>query len=176
MAAGVLLLATAVIWGAAPTAPAPILIGVIVMLRSDGQSPGQAASDRLLGALAGGAAAVLAAGLVELAPTLLVLAAVTLAVSRLIARQVATTGRRRAAASKALNAMAILQGQGLSALYDDTDERFWLRLGSVLIGIGIATVALLLIEQLRRAGRGSAGPDRLRGKPSIQGPQTDARI
>jgi len=86
-----------------------------------------------------------------------VLATATLAVSWLIARQLAGDRRWRGAASKALNAMAILQGQGLSALYDDADERFWIRLGGVMIGIAMASVALLLIEGQRRGSDTTPG-------------------
>jgi hypothetical protein len=73
------------------------------------------------------------------------LAAATMLCVWPIALAAAKGGRWRGAAAKALIAMALLHGQGLSDLYEDTDERFATRVLGVIAGllVGAAAVAAL---------------------------------
>lgn len=144
VAALALLLVTAAAWAAETDALLPFVASVIVLLRADGGLR-SSARDRLGGALAGGALALAATLLTELSPSLAMLAAATMLCVWPIARAAAEAGRWRGAAAKGLIAMALLHGQGLSELYEDTDERFGIRLAGVIAGllVGAALVALL---------------------------------
>lgn len=152
VAALALLLVVAAAWAAEPAGLLPFVVSVIVLLRADGGLH-SSARDRLLGALAGGALALAATLLTELSPSLLMLGVATMLCVWPIARAAAEAGRWRGAAAKALIAMALLHGQGLSELYEDTDERFGIRLFGVIAGlaVGAAVVALL-----RRRADGAA--------------------
>jgi len=134
------------VWAVEPASPVPLLVSVIVLLRAEG---GLAASrtDRLVGALAGGALALAATLLTELSPSLPMLAMATLLCCWPIALAAAAGGRWRGAGEKALIAMAVLHGQGLSDFYEDTDERFGMRLFSVLVGLAIGAVLVALLRR-----------------------------
>jgi len=134
------------VWAAELAAPVPLLISVIVLLRSEGGLRASG-SDRLGGALAGGGAALAATLLTEMSPTLPVLALATLLCCWPLAVAAAAGGRWAGAGAKGLIAMAILQGQGLSELYADTDERFALRLVSVLFGLAIGALVLAVLAR-----------------------------
>ena len=64
-----------------------------------------------------------------------------------LVRRIAAGGPRRAVAQKSLNAVAILLGQGLSTLYDDTDERLGIRIAGVVIGLVYAALVLMLVRR-----------------------------
>ena len=161
-AAAALLAVVIAVWASQPANAAPILVSVIILLRADGGVLGSA-TDRLLGALAGGVLAAGATLAVEMAPTLPVLVAATLAFCWPAARGIAAGGRWEGASAKALNALAILQGQALSRFYADVDEGFGIRLGGVLLGLGAAFLLILLLRgeaPSRRAARCPATADR----------------
>jgi uncharacterized membrane protein YccC len=128
-------------------APGAVLVSVVVALRPDAIASEQVIRDRFIAAIVGGAAALLAWEAIWLAPGLPVLAAVTLLLAWLIALRIVAMGADRSAAMKSLNALAILLGEGLSLLYEDTDERLWTRLGGVILGITYAAVVLSLFRR-----------------------------
>lgn len=140
--AGVLMLAVLLVWVHEPKAAAPILFSVIITLRADGEPPGQIISDRFLGAILGGAAALLTMSLSSLAQSLLTLALAALACAFPLALLAARRGRWSGVGFKGLKAMAILTGQGLSVLYEDTASQFWTRFGGVMLGLGFVAVML----------------------------------
>jgi hypothetical protein len=150
VSAAVLLLAVLVVWANEPKAAAPILFSVIITLRSDGEPPGRIIVDRFLGAAVGGAAALLATSIGALAPSLPVLFIASLTCAYPLALQAARGGRWGGMAMKGLKAMAILTGQGLSVLYEDTADQFETRFGGVILGLGFVALALLVL------GRGGA--------------------
>lgn len=145
-AAAVLLLAVLLVWLQEPKAAAPILFSVIITLRSDGEPPGQIIADRFLGALLGGAAALVATSIAALSASLPLLFAASLACAWPLALQVGRGGRWGAMAMKGLKAMAILTGQGLSLLYEDTADQFWTRFGGVILGLAFVAAALVVLR------------------------------
>jgi hypothetical protein len=158
VAGGVLLLAVVLVAAIQPPAPGAALVGVVIALRPDRVEPARVIHDRVLAAIIGGAAAALAWQAVWVAPDLAVFGAVVLALAWLIALRIATPGPGRGLAMKSLNAFGILVGQGFSVFYDDTDERLWVRIAGVLIGVTYAGLALML---LRRAS--ALAPAKLEG-------------
>ncbi|WP_270934596.1 hypothetical protein, partial [Falsiroseomonas oryzae] len=150
-AAGVLLLAVVLTAGFQPPAPGAVLVGVVIALRPDRVSPRRVIRDRILAAFIGGAAAALAWQAVWLAPDLAVFGTVTLALAWFIAVRIVVPGPRRGVAMKSLNAFGILVGQGFSVFYDDTDERLWVRIAGVLVGVTYAAIALTLLRARPRA-------------------------
>ena len=156
VSAAVLLLAVLMVWANEPKAAAPILFSVIITLRSDGEPPGQIIRDRFLGAALGGVAALLATSIGAISQSLPVLFAASLACAYPLALQAARGGRWGGMAMKGLKAMAILTGQGLSVLYDDTADQSLTRFGGVLIGLVFVATALVVLGG-RRALRGDQG-------------------
>lgn len=155
-AALALLVVVLAAWAAEPAALLPFVVSVIVLLRADG-GLASSARDRLAGAFLGGVLALAATLLTELSPSLLMLGVATLLCVWPIALAAAEGGRWRGAAAKALIAMALLHGQGLSELYEDTDERFGIRVLGVITGllVGAAVVAVL-----RRPATARPAPER----------------
>ncbi len=149
-AATTLLLAVLLATKLEPPAIGAALVGVVITLRPDIVQPRQIIRDRLLAALVGGAAAVLAWEMTWLAPSLGVLAASTLLMAWLIARRIVLRDALSGAAAKSLNAFAILVGEGFSVFFDDTDERVWTRIVGVVIGVTYVALALSLRASLAR--------------------------
>jgi len=149
-AALVTALAAWLVWVYEPPAPAAVLIGVIITLRA-GPLPGiSVVRDRFGAALIGGAAAVLTVTVLTVAPVLPVLFLVLLSLAFALARPVAAHGAASALAMKSLNALAILVAEGYSPLFEDTEERLWIRIVGVLVGLLYASLALALLA--RREG------------------------
>lgn len=145
LSAAVLLLAVLMVWAGEPKAAAPILFSVIITLRSDGEPPGQIIRDRFLGAGLGGIAALLVTSIGALAQSLPVLFAASMACAYPLAWWAARGGRWGGMAMKGLKAMAILTGQGLSLIYDDTADQSLTRFGGVLVGLVFVALALLIL-------------------------------
>ncbi|WP_237213677.1 DUF2955 domain-containing protein [Falsiroseomonas oryziterrae] len=151
VAAGVLLLAVVLTAGFQPPAPGAVLVGVVIALRPDRVPPRRVIGDRILAAFIGGAAAAIAWQAVWLAPDLAVFGTVTLALAWCIALRIVAPGAMRGVAMKSLNAFGILVGQGFSIFYDDTDERLWVRIAGVLIGVTYAAIALAVLRGIPRS-------------------------
>lgn len=143
------------VWIYEPPAPGAVLIGVLIALRADPSPVRTVARDRLVAALAGGAAAVAAATLVALAPVLVMLFLALLLLAWPFAASIAAAGPWRGAALKSLNAFAILTAEGFSPLFEDTEERLGIRLVGVVVGLLYASAALWLLAP---RGRPVASP------------------
>ncbi|MEJ0015457.1 MAG: hypothetical protein WDN25_02640 [Acetobacteraceae bacterium] len=126
-----------------PPAPGAVMIGVIIVLRADGETAANVIRDRLVAALLGGATAVVVWEVLWLAPSLPILATVVLLAAWPFARWVADGGPGAGIALKSLNVLAILLGEGFSVFYQDADDRVWTRIAGVVIGLSY--VALVLI-------------------------------
>ena len=135
-------------------APGAIIVGIIIVLRSDGGSAYGVILDRLIAALMGGAMALAVWELIWVAPTLPVLVASLLLAAWLFARRIVEDGPGTGLATKSLSVLAILIGEGFSILYEDADDRFGTRLAGVMIGL--AYVALVVQLTRRRNGRMAA--------------------
>jgi hypothetical protein len=142
VAAAALLLAVILTATMQPPAPGAVMIGIIIVLRADGEVVGNVISDRFFGAMFGGAAAVVVWEVLWLAPTLPVLASIVLLAAWPFARRVAAGGPGHGVALKSLNVLAILLGEGFSVFYEDADDRIWKRLAGVIVGL--IYVALVL--------------------------------
>jgi hypothetical protein len=138
-------LACYLVWIYEPPAPGAVLVGILITLRAD-DSPGvSVARDRVIAALVGGGAAVAAATLVALAPTLPMLFLAVLVLAWPFALRASRGDAWRGAALKTLNVLAILVAEGFSPLFEDTEERLWIRIAGVLVGLAYATLALALL-------------------------------
>jgi hypothetical protein len=148
--AGALALLLAVILVAAtrPPAPGAVLIGVIIVLRADGETAANVIRDRFVAAVVGGAAAVLVWEVLWLAPTLPVLATVVLLAAWPFARRIAAGGPGVGVAMKSLNVLAILMGEGFSIFYADADDRIWTRLAGVVLGLSYAALVLIFTRAI----------------------------
>src|SRR5215471_6503653 len=114
--AGALALQLAVILTAMmkPPAPGAVMIGVIIVLRADGETAVNVIRDRFVAAVLGGAVAVLVWEVLWLAPSLPVLATIVLLAAWPFARRVAAGGPGAGIAMKSMNVLAILIGEGFS--------------------------------------------------------------
>ena len=130
-------------------APGAVIVGIITVLRTDGESAYGVILDRFVAALMGGAMALAVWEMIWLAPSLPVLAASLLLASWLFARRIAEGGPGAALGTKSLSVLAILIGEGFSIFYEDTDDRFGTRLAGVMIGL--AYVALVIRIAPRRS-------------------------
>ena len=139
-----------------PPAPGAVIVGIIIVLRADGQAAGRLIRARFLAALAGGAAGVVVWEVVWIAPTLPILAVTVLFAAWLFARRIAAGEADSLMAAKALNVLAILLGEGLPVFYEDADDRIWTRLAGVIIGL-LYVAAILRIAD-RESHGGSARP------------------
>jgi hypothetical protein len=149
-ASAVLMLAVLLVWTYEPRAAGPLLLSVIITLRADGEPAVQIIPDRLLGAVLGGTAALVVSTMSTISTTLPVLATASLACAFPLALLAARRGAWSGVGFKGLTAMAILTGQGLSLVYEDTADQFWTRFGGVILGLGFV-VAMLLLAAGRRA-------------------------
>ena len=130
-----------------PPAPGAALIGVIIVLRADGETAANVIRDRFVAALLGGTTAVVVWEILWLAPSLPVLATATLLAAWLFARRIAAGGPGVGVAMKSLNVVAILMGEGFSVFYDDADDRVWVRISGVIIGLVYAALVLALTSR-----------------------------
>jgi hypothetical protein len=134
------------VWIIGPPAPGAVLVSVVIGLRPGGEPPERTLRDRFDAALLGAGLAIVGTALIELAHSLIVLPLAVMVVTWPLARRIAAGGPSRAVAQKSLNAVAILLGQGLSTLYDDTDERLGIRIAGVVIGLIYAALVLMLVR------------------------------
>ena len=149
-AAIALLLAVALTAAMQLPAPGAIIVGIIIVLRSDGGGAYGVILDRLIAALMGGAMALAVWEIIWVAPTLPVLVASLLLAAWLFARRIVEDGPGTGLATKSLSVLAILIGEGFSIFYEDADDRFGTRLAGVMIGL--AYVALVVRLTQRRNG------------------------
>ena len=180
LAAALALTAAWAVWIIGPPAPAAVLVSVVIGLRPDGEPPGRTLRDRFDGALLGAGLAIVGTALIELAHSLIVVPLAVMVVTLPLARRIAAGGPSRGVAQKSLNAVAILRssstlltteyrvaqkslnavaillGQGLSTLYEDTDERLGIRIAGVVIGLIYAALILRLVRG--RTARAAALP------------------
>jgi hypothetical protein len=153
-AASALLLAVVIIAALQLPAPGAIIVGIVIVLRSDGGSAYGVILDRLIAALMGGAIALAVWEIIWVAPSLPVLAVSVLFAAWLFARRFAEGGPDAGLALKSLNVLAILIGEGFSIFYEDADDRFGTRLAGVMIGLAYVAVVVQLAQ--RRNGRVAA--------------------
>ena len=129
-------------------APGAVIVGIITVLRSDGESAYGVIWDRLIAALMGGAMALAVWEIIWVAPSLPVLAFSILIAAWLFAQRIAEGGPDMGLAMKSLSVLAILIGEGFSNIYEDADDRFGTRLAGV--AIGLLYVALVVWLARRR--------------------------
>ena len=150
-AAAALLLAVVLTAAMQLPAPGAIIVGIVIVLRSDAEGAYGVILDRLLAAFMGGAMAVAVWEIIWVAPALPVLAASVLFAAWLFSRRIAEGGPDANLAVKSLNVLAILIGEGFSVFYEDADDRFGTRLAGVMIGLAYVTIVMVLLP--RRSGR-----------------------
>src|SRR5262249_15926595 len=97
-----------------PPAPGAVMIGVIIVLRADGETTANVIRDRFIAALVGSTTAVFVWEILWLAPSLPVLTTIVLFASWLFAARIAAGGPEVGVAMKSLNVLAILMGEGFS--------------------------------------------------------------
>lgn len=153
-AAVALLLAVAFTAALQLPAPGAIIVGIIIVLRSDGGGAYGVVLDRLIAALMGGAMALAVWEIIWVAPSLPVLAASLLLAAWLFSRRIVEGGPGSGLATKSLSVLAILIGEGFSIFFEDADNRFGTRLAGVMIGL--AYVALVVWLAQRRNGHMAA--------------------
>lgn len=153
-ASGALLLAVVLIASVQLPAPGAIIVGIVIVLRSDGESAYGIILDRLIAALMGGAMALAVWEIISIAPSLPVLALSLLFAAWLFARRFVEAGPDAGLALKSLSVLAILIGEGFSIFYEDADDRFGTRLAGVVIGLTYVAVIVWLV---RRRQDGDAG-------------------
>ena len=134
-----------------PPAPGAVMIGVIIVLRADGESAENVIHDRFVAALLGGATALIVWEVLWLAPSLPILATVVLLAAWPFARRVAAGGPNAGLAMKSLNVVAILMGEGFSVFYEDADDRIWTRIAGVVIGLCYAALVLIFSRAVAAA-------------------------
>jgi hypothetical protein len=153
-AAVALLLAVAFTAALQLPAPGAIIVGIIIVLRSDGGSASGVVLDRLIAALIGGAMALAVWEIIWVAPSLPVLTASLLFAAWLFSQRIVEGGSDAGLVMKSLSVLAILIGEGFSIFFEDTDDRFSTRLAGVMIGL--AYVALVVWLAQRRNERMAA--------------------
>ena len=158
-AAAALLFAVILIAAMQLPAPGAIIVGIVIVLRSDGSTAYGILLDRLIAALMGGAMALAVWEIVWVAPSLPVLATTLLFAAWLFARRIAEGGPGAGLAMKSLSVLAILIGEGFSVFYEDADDRFGTRLAGVMIGLAYAALLIWLAGR----GNGRLGHVRQRG-------------
>ncbi len=150
-AAVALLLAVALTASLQLPAPGAVIVGIIIVLRSDSDGAYGIILDRLIAALMGGAMALAVWEIIWVAPSLPVLALSLLLAAWLFAQRIAEGGPDMGLAMKSLSVLAILIGEGFSVIYEDTDDRFGTRLAGVMIGL--LYVAVIVVLARRRQER-----------------------
>lgn len=179
IAASVTTLAAFLTWVLEPPSSGSLLISIIIVLRAGNATGLAAGRDRLLAALLGGLAAVLAASLVSLAYVLPVLFLAVLAMGWPFAWWTVRPGPWRDLAAKSLNVLVLLVAEGFSPLFTDAEDRLWVRLAGIVLGVAYASLCIALFARGRprpvgrlpgtvpgaapvhpSAGRGRIGPGR----------------
>ncbi len=150
MAAAALWLAVTLTAMMQPPAPGAVMVGIIIVLRADGESAAHVIRDRFVAALLGGATAVVVWEVLWLAPTLPILATAILLAAWPFARWVASGGTGAGIAMKSLNVLAILMGEGFSVFYQDADDRVWTRIAGVVIGLSYVALVIAASRRLTR--------------------------
>jgi len=150
MAAAALWLAVTLTAMLQPPAPGAVMVGIIIVLRADGESAAHVIRDRFVAALLGGAAAVVVWEVLWLAPSLPILATVVLLAAWPFARRVATEGPDAGIAMKSMNVLAILMGEGFSVFYQDADDRVWTRIAGVVIWLSYVALVIAVSRRLVR--------------------------
>ena len=143
-AAAALLLAVVLTAAMQLPAPGAIIVGIVIVLRSDVESAYGVILDRLIAALMGGAMALAIWEIIWVAPDLPVLATSLLFAAWLFSRRIAEGGPEADLATKSLNVLAILIGEGFSVFYEDADDRFGTRSAGVMIGLAYVTLVVVL--------------------------------
>jgi hypothetical protein len=136
-----------------PPAPGAVMVGIIIVLRADGETAANVVRDRLVAALLGGAAAVIVWEVLWLAPSLPILATAILLAAWPFARRVAAGGAGAGIAMKSLNVLAILMGEGFSVFYQDADDRVWTRIAGVVIGLSYVALVITISRRLPRVSQ-----------------------
>jgi hypothetical protein len=131
-----------------PPAPGAVMVGIIIVLRADGETAGNVILDRAVAALLGGAVAVMVWEVLWLAPSLPVLATVVLLAAWPFARRIASGGPGAGIAMKSMNVLAILMGEGFSVFYQDADDRVWTRIAGVAIGLSYVALVIVLYRRV----------------------------
>jgi hypothetical protein len=151
------LIAAAALWLAVtltammqPPAPGAVMVGIIIVLRADGESTMHVIRDRFVAALLGGATAVVVWEVLWLAPSLPILATAVLLAAWPFARWVAFGGSGAGIAMKSINVLAILMGEGFSVFYQDADDRVWTRIAGVVIGLSYVALVIAVSRRLTR--------------------------
>jgi hypothetical protein len=155
-----------------PPAPGAVMIGVILVLRADGESAAHVVRDRFVAAFLGGAVAVAVWKVLWLAPSLPTLAGATFVGVFPFARRVARGGPGIGIAMKSINVLAILLGEGFSVLFDDADDRISTRIAGVIIGLVYAALVLLTTRRITarwREHRNGPAPDTRQFEPARAG-------
>jgi hypothetical protein len=165
MAAAALLLAVILTATMQPPAPGAVMVGIIIVLRADGETAPNVIRDRLVAALLGGAAAVIVWEVLWLAPSLPILATVILLAAWPFARWVAAGGSGAGIAMKSLNVLAILMGEGFSVFYQDADDRVWTRIAGVVIGLSYVALVITLNRRLTELRQRHNALAAVRGTP-----------
>lgn len=136
-------------------APGAVIVGIIIVLRSDGDGAYGIIFDRFIAALMGGAMALAVWEIIWVAPSLPVLACSILIAAWLFARRIAQGGPDMGLAMKSLSVLAILIGEGFSIIYEDTDDRFGTRLVGVMIGLFYVALVLWLARRRQETAAAS---------------------
>ena len=149
-AAVALLLAVAATVAVQLPAPGAIIVGIIIVLRSDGGGAYGVVLDRLIAALMGGAMALAVWEIIWVAPSLPVLAASLLLAAWLFSWRIVEGGPGAGLATKSLSVLAILIGEGFSIFFEDADNRFGTRLAGVIIGLAYVALVVWLAQRRNR--------------------------
>lgn len=150
IAAAALLLAVILTATMQPPAPGAVMVGIIIVLRADGETAATVIRDRFVAALLGGTAAVVVWEVLWLAPSLPILATATLVAAWPFARRVAAGGPGAGIAMKSLSVLAILMGEGFSVFYEDADDRVWTCIAGVVIGLSYVALVITISRRLTR--------------------------
>ena len=137
-----------------PPASGATMIGVILVLRADGESAANVIRDRFVAAMLGGGVAVAVWEVLWLAPSLPTLVGAIFVGAFPFSRRIAQGGPDIGVATKSLNVLAILMGEGFSVLFDDADGRIWTRIAGVIVGLTYATLVLASTQEITARWRG----------------------
>ena len=146
-AAVALLLAVAFTAALQLPAPGAIIVGIIIVLRSDGGGAYGVVLDRLIAALMGGAMALAVWEIIWIAPSLPVLTVSLLLAAWLFSQRIVEGGPSAGLAMKSLSVLAILIGEGFSIFFEDADDRFGTRLAGVMIGLAYVALVVWLAQR-----------------------------
>lgn len=165
-AALITLLGAWLVWALTPPAPGAIILSIILVLRANPYSGAVIAKHRFWGTLAGGIAALLASMVAQYSQGALILFLALLAVGWPMAWAMTRDDVWQDFATKSLNALGIMLGQGLSPLFgSDAPGLLGPRVVGVMIGIAFALLAWALLSGPQRGhkNRPSGGRSAVRG-------------